>query len=103
MLFRHQGKVTHTIGPVGSKYLIARASMQQAEIRHLDSGREVTKLPIQGLNCSFDHQERLYVGTQYKKLMVYSSRTFKLIGQISTKGSVNCISLGFHPNTLIIG
>jgi len=46
VLFRHVGKVTHTIGPVGSKYLIARANMQQAEIRHLDSGREVTKLAI---------------------------------------------------------
>ena len=54
-LFRHQGKVTHHIGPVGQKYLIARSSPQTAEIRHIDSGREIVKLQIQGLNCSFDH------------------------------------------------
>ena len=46
VLFRHNGKVTHHLGPVGQKYIIARSSMQQAEIRHLDSGREVTKLAI---------------------------------------------------------
>ena len=61
------------------------------------------KLPIQGLNCSFDHQERLYCGTQHKKLVCISSRNFKILGQINTKGSVNSISLGFAPNTLIIG
>ena len=27
VLFRHQGKVTHHIGPVGQKYLIARSNM----------------------------------------------------------------------------
>lgn len=27
VLFRHKGKVTHHIGPVGSKYIIARANM----------------------------------------------------------------------------
>ena len=55
VLFRHTGKVTHHIGPVGQKYLIARANMQQAELRHIDTGREITKLAIQGLNCSLDH------------------------------------------------
>ena len=103
VLFRHTGKVTHHIGPVGSKYLIARANMQSAEIRHIDSGREIAKIAIQGLNCSFDHQERLYCGTQFKKLIAVSSRSFKVIGQVSTQGSVNSISLGFHPNTLILG
>ena len=29
--------------------------------------------------------------------------TFKIIGQINTKGGINSISLGFHPNTLILG
>lgn len=77
--------------------------MQQAEIRHLDSGREAAKLAIQGLNCSFDHQERLYCGTQFKKLICISSKNFKIIGKLDTKGSVNSISLGFHPHTLIIG
>lgn len=56
VLFRHTGKVTHHIGPVGFKYIIARANMQQAEIRHIDTGREIAKLAIQGLNCSFDYQ-----------------------------------------------
>lgn len=26
-----------------------------------------------------------------------------MIGSLGTKGSVNSISLGFHPNTLILG
>ena len=62
-LFRHHGKETHHIGPVGTKYIIARASLQQAEIRHLDNGRLIQSLAIQGLNCSFDYNERLYCGT----------------------------------------
>lgn len=65
-LFRHSGKVTHHIGPVSTKYMIARASMQQAEIRNLDSGKLVQTLQIQGLNCSLEHQERIYCGTQMK-------------------------------------
>ena len=47
--------------------------------------------------------ERLYCGTQFKKLICVSSKSFKIIGSINTKGSVNSISLGFSPHTLIIG
>ena len=45
----------------------------------------------------------MYCGTQFKKLVCVSGKSFKIIGSIGTKGSVNSISLGFHPNTLIIG
>ena len=95
--------MTRHIGPVGVRYIICRASQTTAEIRQLDSGREVAKIAIQGLNCSYDHQERLYCGTQFKKVVCVSSRSFKILGSISTKGSVNSLSLGFHPHTLIVG
>ena len=46
LLFRHEGKVTHHIGSVAGKYIIARAGQTKAEIRHKESGAKKVTLNI---------------------------------------------------------
>ena len=104
MLFRHEGKVTHHIGSVAGKFMIARSSQTKAEIRHKDTGHKQVSLNIQGLNCSLeDTNGRFYVGSQFKKLLCVSSNNFELLATMPTQGSVNSLSLGFSPNILICG
>jgi hypothetical protein len=103
ILFRHEGCVTHHIGSIGTSHIIARVNRSKAEIRHKESGAKHATLNIQGLNCSLDVGGRLYCGTQFKKLLCISSTTFELLGQINMQGSVNSISLGLQPDTIIAG